>query len=1378
MEHAILPSSLCWPADKAERRSLALQLPLRLFGELRKALARIPPPDSSAYSAEAHDRFLAALQEHGDALPSPADVAAAWDERPKILLMQSKDVSDETMSMWIEAYNLAWGWEEMPDEPYASHPNPYVMGCADLLTDCCRRISAPIATIDGHQTGRVQMLHLDVTSLLFEGLYIHPEFEFARQYLEPDFLSSIETAWRLAADGATDQSLVFWHITEANGSPIIDIQKSGPSASAATYRAFWHIRRKLSLDEDVYVLASCTAGNGSVQDVGGLSAKISAIRQYREATKQNAPATIVLARNGANRSAHDEATIASAATWAEVDSVATTEELVAVRSCMTNAAIAYLNHLADKLDESPWFRDGQPMRLSDVHIPPYVWKEERRSVSMPDGEGKGSGGEKDWRPSGYDPAAADREAGPRLERTTRQVRVPWEAEVHPAYRTTALVLVGGPGFGKTTTLQWTARQMALKAIAELEAHQHSCDNVPWPVLTDLDSWADTHGQPRESLFAVSFSKVPVPESLPRLQREALPLLMQRRLNAADAQTFLFLDALDQVAETQARRLRERFTALADFAPRLVLSTRESGFRTHSHTMPFPHLTVLQAAALSAEDASALASKWLDDVQASKLEAHLRTHPSLAIVAESPLLLTLACIVQAAQPGQPLPETPSALYSEMMRRLAKGEWRASAPSQAPVENPDALLDSLQPIAWRLYARRPGVNRFDRSTLLDAIMAATGRSPEKAGDLLATLVDLAFLESSGREAGEEHFQFRHTTFIEFLAAKHIASCLNRDGWFPAEVDAWHPVAGWQRVKAGTLLDTQALEPAWEPIIVFTVGLMKESLPLFEILADAKKDDLYRHRLGLLCKCYGSLPTGKEVGVQDVMDRVRPIIERMGRIARKRHPDRWRGWLETVGHLLSFPKVGSRAIEFFQHGYHDHEDRMMGHHELIEVLARVAQNTRSNAGMEALLAICEGRVDHRELGDAATKVVTLAEKLRLPAPIRRLECAMEAADDKPYNQIKLARALLRVSDAHVARNALTMLNGLAENKSIEGWCRSMAVESFVETLDTPLEAEGAAIMVQYLFDPSYHATGRRAELASDIVWAASRFRSQVTLTLQRLILRLVSEDSELVERLGKALVLWDDPTAKTLGIDLLRNRLRQNIDCYPRVEAAETLFEHGGPTERDEAQGALTMLAKAPLEDGRCRILAIKALLKSGYPYAEVKQSLSDFLTAKGLLPGCLVGAAEMARENHDDELFGRFLPRLHFILHWKGGSEPNEFKLQSNETLWSERQDVAKLLYGTNHWERLEQEAFLRLRSHTAEDRKDWFSVNLVCFGAKSSDLLTLTEELLAVGKWDFHPWVPLMRELAHRGWRFQISRRKFVILRRGQEDPRSDAEFGY
>ena len=149
-----------------------------------------------------------------------------------------------------------------------------------------------------------------------------------------------------------------------------------------------------------------------------------------------------------------------------------------------------------------------------------------------------------------------------------------------------------------------------------------------------------------------------------------------------------------------------------------------------------------------------------------------------------------------------------------------------------------------------------------------------------------------------------------------------------------------------------------------------------------------------------------------------------------------------------------------------------------------------------------------------------------------------------------------------------------------------------------------------------------------------------------------------------------------------------------------------------------------------------------------------------------------AAETAQEHNDTALYEVLVPRLHWIMNsWKVSP-------QAHEPSSSDRDGVVKLFFGTAEWESLERSAFARLRGQTNEDREDWFSVNVVRFGAKSSALIKLTEELLAVGKWNFHPWVPLMRELIRRGWRFQISRRKFVILRRGQEEPRADAEFRY
>jgi hypothetical protein len=65
-------------------------------------------------------------------------------------------------------------------------------------------------------------------------------------------------------------------------------------------------------------------------------------------------------------SADDLAALNAAREWAEVKTVATTAELTGVRSCTANAVIAYMEHLAKKLDETPWSRDGKPCESGRV----------------------------------------------------------------------------------------------------------------------------------------------------------------------------------------------------------------------------------------------------------------------------------------------------------------------------------------------------------------------------------------------------------------------------------------------------------------------------------------------------------------------------------------------------------------------------------------------------------------------------------------------------------------------------------------------------------------------------------------------------------------------------------------------------------------------------------------------------------------------------------------------------------------------------------------------------------------------------------------------------------------------------------------------------
>ena len=307
MNQDVLPPCLRWSADLQEKTTQARDLPGTLFSQLSDALVASNPP-------------------------APQLILAAWEERLKLPAEENDSVADETLSSWINAYEFAWRRRQGTGPAADSDQEPYVRVCAKLLAGGVKRISVPIATVDGHSQGRIQTLWIDFVEDQVGLILLHPQFAWTRADFHTGFHCSIEAAWRLAGNGIPARFSAFWHVSEADGTPITSEQQSGTSASAAAFRAFWYGRRELPLDENVFVLASCAIADDGIHDVGDLGAKIIAIRQYHDSLKPEVPAIIVISSTSTNRTPQDEAIIACAFTWAEVKPVATTGELAAVRS--------------------------------------------------------------------------------------------------------------------------------------------------------------------------------------------------------------------------------------------------------------------------------------------------------------------------------------------------------------------------------------------------------------------------------------------------------------------------------------------------------------------------------------------------------------------------------------------------------------------------------------------------------------------------------------------------------------------------------------------------------------------------------------------------------------------------------------------------------------------------------------------------------------------------------------------------------------------------------------------------------------------------------------------------------------------------------------
>lgn len=1295
--------------------------------------------------------------------PAAEDIFEEWRQRaPVSVPMTSKTGS------WLRAYELARAVLQHTVSDGAG--DPYTELCAGSLRGTGLTRVVPIPAV--YDTGLTQILEFacEIHEIEEGGIFCHPVFEESGVTLNDEFLDGLQRAWRLAAPTPTGTGLgVLWSLRGAGGSEIEGNLSNCDLGNGAAFVAFWHIRQRLCLDQGVYVLADCKL-DGGLRPVRRADEMIDAIYRYHSRQAQGLPATALVCPEPGTKL---QSIIQHVEDWVDVRPVHTLANLMAARSVVTETALAYLRHLVDNLDRTPWIKDGQLVRLSEVYVPPYVWKDELRAQSS-----NSVGSFADFTqigsnstdlntgslPSGWIP-------GFRVER--RQVRVLWEEEFARSAGTTPIFLVGSAGFGKTSLLTWTARQLARRGITELEGRHASFEEVHWPALADFDNWIRHAGSTRSSLVTALLLKTELPEEWPSRRRALCERLLVQRLGSDSLNTYLLLDGLDQIGEPQAGRTWARLNGLKSLAPKIVISTRESGLRTHSSILPFSHITLLRASPFSSVESTELAAKWLGPEKAAELDGHLRSHPSLAVVAESPLLLTLACFVALLSTTIDYPNTAASLYREIMRLLARGAWREHASLSLSNENIEAFLGDLRRLAWYLVCLDPARNRFERDTLIEAIRQSTGATVKEANRDLEGLVSLGFLEPSGHENGELHYHFRHATFREFLAAWHLALQVNRDGWEQAHVQ-WRTEQSGPRVSVHTLLDQTAFEPSWESVFIFTAGMLNDPLPLLVLLGDPRNDDRFRHRLSLFCRCYGTMAAEKEPRLFEAVEPIFDALYMYGRKAVHRRPEFWRRWLADVQSLLVLPVAGQKITRMLADmSREEHGGRRMHNfeHEVIDLLNQSARGFHWQLSTNALLEFCEELLGERHaITDAATCIVETAGKRGEVAYVSKLADHVVRSNGKPWRQIPIARALLQANDANTIDLAVNFLIQTAKDVSAENWIRSAATYALSDALGGHREEEVAAFLVETFLEPSHSL---RYELASEILGVARKRRSEVILAFVLLILRIGKGDVNVTSRCLDLLKTWEDWEHIRIGIAGLWDVAKSDkADCYPRVKALALILTYGDPAERIPAVIALRELAEAPISDGRQQWLALEALLEAGEPYeGAVRDELVRLVSASTTAATWIVRGCDLAVHHGDYEVLDQFAAQLLSIA---SGKNPNSAKEPPG---YSEREGVARLLKGTRHWLPIQNAALSTLRKGDRKKREaDWYAVRAVAVGLGSSELIGLTEELLAVGTLRFRPWHLLLRELDNRGWRLQVCvNRRLKVLRRGQEKALPDSE---
>ncbi len=419
--------------------------------------------------------------------------------------------------------------------------------------------------------------------------------------------------------------------------------------------------------------------------------------------------------------------------------------------------------------------------------------------------------------------------GLRLERGEQDARRPLlEAMIDP--ETPRLVLLGDPGSGKTTFVNYLAYRLAA---AHLEKNYTSLPETlaGRVVVRLLLRYAErclpldaAQGQ-ASMLWDALYQNLT--GYLGESGAEVLMPYLQARLCQSPGGVIL-LDGLDEVPESGRRRrcLVDAIRRLTDgLSPdsRILLTARPYAYQDPAWQLP--GFQVAQLAPFTPKQVESFVGRWYQAVRptvgldlqdaerrAGQLSAAIQERPYLADLASRPLLLTLMAALHTS--GGKLPEDRADLYEESVKllltrwergRLAGGEAELARFEQGLGRvlrvGEDRIRAALEKLAFRTHQRQRELPREDQEENAPADIPSSeviAAFAEITPDDVNPRPLLEYLETRAGlliARGEGMYAFPHRSFQEYLAACHLASDPNFA--FKLRELAWQDMDWWREV-----------------------------------------------------------------------------------------------------------------------------------------------------------------------------------------------------------------------------------------------------------------------------------------------------------------------------------------------------------------------------------------------------------------------------------------------------------------------------------------------------------------------------------------------------------------------------------------------------